>query len=97
MHWLDDTLDTECKTISEMKVWRKSNAEWSLKLKSDDRQTKDKNGVTEIKSKRCAIRLLIGEKKKKNIAAIFEEGMTKNSQNLSKTPLQKLRWLTNSN
>lgn len=26
---------------------------------------KDKNGVTEIKSKRCAIRLLIGEKKKK--------------------------------
>ena len=37
-----------------------------MKLENKIRwQTKDKNGVTEIKSKRCAIRLPIGEKKKK--------------------------------
>ena len=60
-----------------------------------------KNGVMEIKSKRCLIRL--SKKKRKNIyiythiVATFEKERTKTSQNLSKTRFQKLRRLRNSN
>ena len=38
-----------------------------------------KNGVTEIKNKRCLIRLL-KKKRKKYIVATFEKERTKNSQ-----------------
>lgn len=51
-----------------------------------------KNGVMDIKTKKCLITL--SKKKRKKyiyIVATFEKERTKNCQKLSKTPFQKLR------
>lgn len=52
-------------------------------------KSKDKNGVTGIKSKPSSSSLPIREMKE-NIAAIFSEVIAEQSQNLKKTPFKKV-------